>query len=130
MSSAWTLQGVVPQFVAVGNQSAGKSSLLRRVGKIPLPDAVKRCTRLPILLQLRRDLSESTTTTTGIRVHLTHASGEVVGWRSTSEVRASPLSDASVNVRPNPTKPSQTMTDTSFKRTDAQKSLTRIRPTH
>lgn len=74
------LQGVVPQFVAVGNQSAGKSSLLRRVGKIPLPDAVKRCTRLPILLQLRRDLSEPTTTTTGIRVHLTHASGEIVDF--------------------------------------------------
>ena len=70
------LQGVVPQFVAVGNQSAGKSSLLRRVGKIPLPDAVKRCTRLPILLQLRRVVDAEAS----VRVQLTHAEGDVVSF--------------------------------------------------
>ena len=47
---------VFPQFAVLGNQSAGKSSLLRRISKTKLLEANKRCTRIAILLKLRRGL--------------------------------------------------------------------------
>ena len=49
------LFNVIPQFAVIGNQSAGKSSVLRRISGVTLPEAAKRCTRLPILLMLRRE---------------------------------------------------------------------------
>ena len=44
----------MPQFVAVGPQSAGKSSVMRRVSGIPLPEASTLCTRMATELQMRR----------------------------------------------------------------------------
>jgi hypothetical protein len=65
------IQRAMPQFEVVGNQSAGKSSLLCRVSGVQLPQAAKRCTRLPIVLQLRRDdaVRRTTVTLTGPGVH-------------------------------------------------------------
>ena len=45
----------LPQFVACGPQSAGKSSVLRRVSGISLPEASTLCTRIATMVQMRRD---------------------------------------------------------------------------
>ena len=44
----------LPQFVVCGPQSAGKSSVIRRVSGIALPEASTLCTRMATLIQLRR----------------------------------------------------------------------------
>ena len=46
---------VLPQFVAVGPQSAGKSSVIRRVSDVALPEASTLCTRIATMVQIRRD---------------------------------------------------------------------------
>jgi len=46
---------VLPQFVAVGPQSAGKSSVIRRVSGVALPEASTLCTRVATMVQMRRD---------------------------------------------------------------------------
>ena len=45
---------VAPQFVVVGAQSAGKSSVLSRLSGVELPTHSERCTRVATLLKLRR----------------------------------------------------------------------------
>ena len=45
----------LPQFVAVGPQSAGKSSVIRRVSGVALPEASTLCTRVATMVQMRRD---------------------------------------------------------------------------
>ena len=45
---------VLPQFVAVGPQSAGKSSVIRRVSGVALPEASTLCTRIATMVQMRR----------------------------------------------------------------------------
>jgi len=54
----------LPQFVACGPQSAGKSSVIRRISGIALPEASTLCTRVATLVQMRRR------NTTSIRVTL------------------------------------------------------------
>lgn len=44
----------LPQFVACGAQSAGKSSIIRRVTGIALPEASGCCTRIATMIQLRK----------------------------------------------------------------------------
>ena len=44
---------VLPQFVAVGPQSAGKSSVIRRVSGVALPEASTLCTRVATMVQMR-----------------------------------------------------------------------------
>ena len=46
----------LPQFVVVGAQSAGKSSVLKRISNnsIKLPEAANVCTKVPTILKLRR----------------------------------------------------------------------------
>ena len=44
----------LPQFVACGAQSAGKSSVIRCISKIPLPEDTKCCTRIATIIQTRR----------------------------------------------------------------------------
>jgi hypothetical protein len=46
--------GAVPQFVVVGAQSAGNSSVLSRLSGVTFPQSSERCTRIGILLKLRR----------------------------------------------------------------------------
>jgi len=43
-----------PQFVVVGAQSVGKSSVIRRISGISLPEAVNCCTRVSTLIELRK----------------------------------------------------------------------------
>lgn len=45
----------LPQFVACGPQSAGKSSVLRRISGISLPEASTLSTRIATMVQMRRD---------------------------------------------------------------------------
>mmetsp|Transcript_32254 Transcript_32254/g.86367 ORF Transcript_32254/g.86367 Transcript_32254/m.86367 type:complete len:692 (-) Transcript_32254:133-2208(-) len=49
----------LPQFVACGPQSAGKSSVIRRVSGIALPEAARArarvCTRIATIIQMRRE---------------------------------------------------------------------------
>ena len=46
----------LPQFVVVGAQSSGKSSVLKRISNnsIKLPEAASVCTKVPTMLVLRR----------------------------------------------------------------------------
>lgn len=44
----------VPRFVVVGAQSSGKSSVLSRLSCVTFPQSSERCTRIGILLKLRR----------------------------------------------------------------------------
>ena len=48
----------LPQFVSVGAQSAGKSSVIRRISGISLPEAATCCTKIATSIQLRRDPTE------------------------------------------------------------------------
>ena len=49
----------LPQFVACGPQSAGKSSVIRRISGIALPEASTLCTRVATLVQMRRNNTPS-----------------------------------------------------------------------
>lgn len=55
----------IPQFVVVGAQSAGKSSVLRRISNnsIKLPESEKKCTLVPTILKLRRSLEDKMSVT-------------------------------------------------------------------
>jgi hypothetical protein len=45
----------LPQFVVVGAQSSGKSSVLRMISSIDLPTSSKLCTRIPCIIKMRRN---------------------------------------------------------------------------
>jgi len=45
----------LPQFVACGPQSSGKSSVIRRISGVTLPEAATLCTRIATLIQMRRE---------------------------------------------------------------------------
>eukprot|EP00961_Rhodomonas_salina_P288595 3900116-Rhodomonas_salina.1 len=45
----------LPQFVVCGPQSAGKSSVIRRITGISLPEASTLCTRMATVIQMRRE---------------------------------------------------------------------------
>lgn len=53
----------IPQFVVVGAQSAGKSSVLKRISNnsIQLPESENKCTLVPTILKLRRSQDEKMT---------------------------------------------------------------------
>jgi GTPase SAR1 family protein len=53
----------LPQVVAVGDQSSGKSSVLEAITSIPFPRASIACTRFATQIRLRRDTSLSQTVT-------------------------------------------------------------------
>lgn len=69
------------KFVACGAQSGGKSSVIRTVSGIPLPEDSNCCTRIAILIQLRRDEK------TSITVSLTGLDG--------AAIKTTPVSDTS-----------------------------------
>jgi Dynamin family len=48
------LLSALPQFVACGPQSAGKSSVIRLVSGVSLPEASTLCTRIATMVQMRR----------------------------------------------------------------------------
>jgi len=66
------LLGSLPQFVACGPQSAGKSSVIRRISGVALPEASTLCTRIATMVQMRRDPDSS------IHVILNGPCGEIV----------------------------------------------------
>ncbi len=43
----------LPQFVVCGPQSAGKSSVIRRISGVSLPEASTVCTRVATMVQIR-----------------------------------------------------------------------------
>jgi len=53
----------LPQVVAVGDQSSGKSSVLEAITRIPFPTDSVQCTRYATQIQLRRDAAATQTTT-------------------------------------------------------------------
>ena len=56
----------LPQFVACGPQSAGKSSVIRRVSGVSLPEASTACTRIATIIQMRRaEVASTRVTLTG-----------------------------------------------------------------
>lgn len=57
----------IPQFVVVGGQSAGKSSVLSRLSGVEFPTASTRCTLIATELQLRK-APEGTTTRTRVKL--------------------------------------------------------------
>ena len=59
----------LPQFVACGPQSSGKSSVIRRLSGISLPEASTLCTRVATVISMRREATSS------LRVTLTGPSG-------------------------------------------------------
>ena len=59
----------LPQFVACGPQSSGKSSVIRRLSGISLPEASTLCTRVATVVSMRREATPS------LRVTLTGPSG-------------------------------------------------------
>ena len=68
-----TIRSKLPQIVVVGAQSSGKSSVLRRISKVALPEASELCTRIATLVQMRR-----TTSVHPISVKLVDGSGKVL----------------------------------------------------
>ena len=48
----------LPQIAVVGQQSAGKSSVLRAMTAIPFAQAAGVCTRFPMEINLRRDAQD------------------------------------------------------------------------
>lgn len=69
------LLSVLPQAVVVGAQSAGKSSALRRISGISLPEASTLCTRMATVIRIRRSLMNS------VSVTLTGPSGNTLQER-------------------------------------------------
>lgn len=62
----------VPQFVVCGAQSSGKSSVISRSSGVPLPEASTLCTRIPTLIQMRRESQNM------MRVRLLGPGGDVI----------------------------------------------------
>jgi hypothetical protein len=67
----------LPQFVACGPQSAGKSSVIRRLSGISLPEASTLCTRVATVICMRREATRA------LRVTLSDPSG-VIATKSPS----------------------------------------------
>ena len=59
----------LPQFVACGPQSSGKSSVIRRLSGVSLPEASTLCTRVATVISMRREPASS------LRVTLTGPGG-------------------------------------------------------
>jgi len=68
--------GSLPQFVACGPQSAGKSSVIRRISGVALPEASTLCTRIATMVQMRRHAESS------IRVILLGPGGKMLSDES------------------------------------------------
>jgi len=49
----------IPQFVVVGAQSSGKSSVLKMISGIELPTDSRLCTRIPCMIKMRRDKEQT-----------------------------------------------------------------------
>lgn len=61
----------LPQLVVCGDQSAGKSSVLEGITRIPFPRQEGLCTRFPTEIILRHSAGKTTTITASIRPHAT-----------------------------------------------------------
>jgi hypothetical protein len=62
----------IPQFVACGPQSGGKSSVIRRLSGVSLPEASTLCTRVATVISMRREATRT------LRVTLSGPSGVLV----------------------------------------------------
>lgn len=74
------LLSTLPQFVTCGPQSAVKSSVIRRISGVHLPEASTLCTRIATMIQMRRtskdDSDSSPVTVTLLGPHGTTVSTE------------------------------------------------------
>ena len=70
----------LPQFVVCGPQSAGKSSVIRRISGVALPEASTLCTRVATLIQMRRSDDAPT------RVELQGPDGEIISQESSHDM--------------------------------------------
>lgn len=75
----------LPQFVACGPQSSGKSSVIRRLSGISLPEASTLCTRVATVVSMHREATSS------LRVILTGPSGVLSDDRPADCWAARPL---------------------------------------
>jgi vacuolar protein sorting-associated protein 1 len=58
---------VLPKIVVIGNQSAGKSSLIEAISKIKMPRSSGTCTRCPMEVVLSKGLPETWTCSINLR---------------------------------------------------------------
>ena len=72
----------------VGDQSAGKSSLLQSLTEIPFPVADRLCTRFPTRIVSRRTPSEDEITKVSIEPTLLHTSGAFALKETADEMAA------------------------------------------
>ena len=58
----------LPKIVVIGNQSAGKSSLIEAISQIKVPRAVSTCTRCPMEVILTSGVEENWHCTVSLRI--------------------------------------------------------------
>jgi hypothetical protein len=75
----------LPQFVACGPQSSGKSATVRHISGISLPEKATACTRIATLVQVRREQEEK------ITVQLVGPDGKMISIDETTAERAKDL---------------------------------------
>ncbi len=68
----------LPQFVVCGPQSAGKSSVIRRISGVALPEATTLCTRISTVVQIRRRDDSH------VKVELIGSDGKIIWDESSS----------------------------------------------
>ena len=85
----------LPQFVVCGPQSAGKSSLIRRISGVSLPTSSSACTRMATTVSVRRDAIDS------VRVEMLGPGGSCETFFSTSDTQfdKTKLNDAVANAQ-------------------------------
>jgi len=68
----------LPKIVVIGNQSAGKSSLIEAISQIKVPRAQGTCTRCPMEVRLRRGDSASWKCEVSLRLEYSEVTGQTL----------------------------------------------------
>jgi GTPase SAR1 family protein len=68
----------MPKIVVIGNQSAGKSSLIEAISQIKVPRAQGTCTRCPMEVRLRRGDPESWKCEVSLRYEHCEVTGQIL----------------------------------------------------
>ena len=69
----------LPKIVVIGNQSAGKSSLIEAISQIKVPRASSTCTRCPMEVILISSVEEDWQCKVSLRINHLEASGQQLG---------------------------------------------------
>lgn len=70
------IQQEIPVVIAVGDQSSGKSSIMGRILGHALPSKAGICTRVPVIIQTRREKRDPSVTLKGKSTNHSSASAE------------------------------------------------------